>query len=727
MSGLVQSLAEGSDEPNDSIPLLNVRELPLRKVMDYCEHHVDREASPISIPIIKDTIEEVVDEWDVRYLEEMTCQTLCDVITTASYLDVAPLVELLQAKIAFELMKKTPSHIALMMRKALAPKLCPAPQQPMQTFASKLPCDLLLTTLAYLPLRLLADLPGDVWGRLATYYTHLVIDCADPRSRDFFDRLPFQRALEWGMTLAHLERITVRQMTGAWGEEVWVGVVEGQASGHTSERPAKSVESIAFETVPVSSTAPCRSLLIPPLPPLPSHAHPSLPDLKTLTGVGISHTKTIDRRGWKMKALERVEGNMVTRDNTSFGTVLGGGQGLPRDVMLTFIATSESLAHLDVAMRMQNLADVVSAMSPAAVAGLKTLGPLLLAPLRRATPNDNDDWALLDQVKDMLRQHGSSLTSIKATLSAIGIQRGPRYLFPTLSALHRLNAAAGSTPQTLTLDFPDLEACYVDRREGPLSFSLPFIDPLLPPNTSGVFADSMSRLASVIPSVHWRIPSNPQTLAALDTPTEDEKRLASTFTFSKATVVSVRCDALPDNGPAPIPAILPHLPLDAHPNATRLEIHSGNRRGVVELLAAKMPALGEVMGVLKAIGPDKKLTKVEVCVDGLGEGGLQWGEEKEQLPEIEQLECFVVPDITGESLRASAEAAATTVGSLMKLRAIHKATVGFLGVPSRRKKATAEAFERQISTGSSDGFSVTMQMAPAGKEPSVSLTASRPP
>mmetsp|Transcript_22249 Transcript_22249/g.63481 ORF Transcript_22249/g.63481 Transcript_22249/m.63481 type:complete len:160 (+) Transcript_22249:464-943(+) len=52
---------------------------------------------------------------------------------------------------------------------------------------------------------------------------------------------------------------------------------------------------------------------------------------------------------------------------------------------------------------------------------------------------------------------------------------------------------------------------------------------------------------------------------------------------------------------------------------------------------------GEVLGLLKAVGSGRKLARVHLYVDELGEGeaGLQWGDEWDLLPEIHHLEVFI--------------------------------------------------------------------------------------
>lgn len=118
MSGLIKDMLE-EDAPDDdedmehketpTIPIPNVEEKPLKKVIEYCQNHWNNKADPIEKPL-KGRIEEVISEWDRRFLE-IDQQLLIELIMAANYLNIKDLLDLTCAKVASMIKGKSPEQI----------------------------------------------------------------------------------------------------------------------------------------------------------------------------------------------------------------------------------------------------------------------------------------------------------------------------------------------------------------------------------------------------------------------------------------------------------------------------------------------------------------------------------------------------------------------------------------------------------------------------------------
>ncbi|CEM22146.1 unnamed protein product [Vitrella brassicaformis CCMP3155] len=520
-------LEEPDGEGGGEVPLHNIRRAILEKVMQWCkyvsEHHDDDNEAPQPIQetliTTVNTVEEVFgDEWDVTCVEEMDWETLCDVVKAASYLHIPRLIQIAQTKIALYLRtESSPLEIAILVNKAKAvskgasredggqerrlvgdettdePSSStsrePGLRQPLLAFAS-IPYDVLASTLALLPLDLLAAAAGAsltpvdtrVWEVLAVNYTDLIIDYNDA-SATFFEKLSFAAAYEWGRRLPHLRSITVRhpRLLAAWCLRVVIGIVEGHAEARAalvagrrkSGRPIPegSLESITFEPDEDdgdvwfeeddddAERGPLRPAGQPPhtppqrarpdaesmkeraavnkalslLPSRPSPASAYLPAVRSITGLDKEHRPMADRE-WRMPALDTVTETAVMKHDRDRLDVATLGK---------IIQTSERLQELVVTMAPDPLVDALSMIQRAAegeegrLAGLRTIGTLLMT----------DGGAVLaphpsiglTHLKDVLHQHGClSLDHVDVELRPI-VLYGPalRDLVGGLDSFHK--------------------------------------------------------------------------------------------------------------------------------------------------------------------------------------------------------------------------------------------------------------------------------------------------
>jgi len=113
-SGLISDMledqvdAEESDVPE--IPLPNVDSKALQKVIDYCKQHHNNKAIEIEKPL-KGKIEDVICDWDKKFLEELDQSVLIELIMASNYMNIKSLLDLTCAKIASMIKGKSPEQI----------------------------------------------------------------------------------------------------------------------------------------------------------------------------------------------------------------------------------------------------------------------------------------------------------------------------------------------------------------------------------------------------------------------------------------------------------------------------------------------------------------------------------------------------------------------------------------------------------------------------------------
>ena len=116
MSELVKSMMdEDADDDDDAgspteIPLPNVKAQVLRKVIEFCEHHLEEPMTEIEKPLKSQNMGDVVQSWYAEFvnLEQVL---LFELILAANYMDIKPLLDLTCATVASMIKGKTPDEI----------------------------------------------------------------------------------------------------------------------------------------------------------------------------------------------------------------------------------------------------------------------------------------------------------------------------------------------------------------------------------------------------------------------------------------------------------------------------------------------------------------------------------------------------------------------------------------------------------------------------------------
>ena len=114
MSNLVKEMLGEEDADGDGeeqeIPLPNVKNTVLAKVIEFCKHHVNDPMPEIEKPLKSANMNEICPEWDAKFCE-IDQEMLFECILAANYMDIKSLLDLTCAKVAALIKGKTPEEI----------------------------------------------------------------------------------------------------------------------------------------------------------------------------------------------------------------------------------------------------------------------------------------------------------------------------------------------------------------------------------------------------------------------------------------------------------------------------------------------------------------------------------------------------------------------------------------------------------------------------------------
>jgi S-phase kinase-associated protein 1 len=115
MSELVKSMKDEDDEDEDDedskpteIPLPNVKSDVLKKVIEFCEHHLQEPMTEIEKPLKSQNMADVVQKWYADFVD-LEQVLLFELILAANYMDIKPLLDLTCATVASMIKGKTVS------------------------------------------------------------------------------------------------------------------------------------------------------------------------------------------------------------------------------------------------------------------------------------------------------------------------------------------------------------------------------------------------------------------------------------------------------------------------------------------------------------------------------------------------------------------------------------------------------------------------------------------
>lgn len=99
LSALIKNAREeiGSDE---AIPLVEVDEKSLEKIIAYLNHWNGENPPDIEKPLKSCIMKEVIDDWSADFIDDMDLETLTLITVSANFMEISPLIDLACAKLA---------------------------------------------------------------------------------------------------------------------------------------------------------------------------------------------------------------------------------------------------------------------------------------------------------------------------------------------------------------------------------------------------------------------------------------------------------------------------------------------------------------------------------------------------------------------------------------------------------------------------------------------------
>ncbi|KAB5570045.1 Skp1 family, dimerization domain-containing protein [Coniochaeta sp. 2T2.1] len=111
-SVLIRNMIEdlGDDQMSQPIPIMNVNEAVLKKVIEWCEHHRNDPIQPADEEA--DTRKKTTDieEWDQKFMQ-VDQEMLFEIILAANYMDIKPLLDVGCKTVANMIKGKSPEEI----------------------------------------------------------------------------------------------------------------------------------------------------------------------------------------------------------------------------------------------------------------------------------------------------------------------------------------------------------------------------------------------------------------------------------------------------------------------------------------------------------------------------------------------------------------------------------------------------------------------------------------
>ena len=96
MSNLVATTIDDDAEDDDEvreIPLPNVKDAVLAKVIEFCTHYKEEPMNTIQTPLKSSKIEDLVQPWYAEYVK-VEQDLLFELVTAANFMDIKPLLDL---------------------------------------------------------------------------------------------------------------------------------------------------------------------------------------------------------------------------------------------------------------------------------------------------------------------------------------------------------------------------------------------------------------------------------------------------------------------------------------------------------------------------------------------------------------------------------------------------------------------------------------------------------
>ena len=113
-SHLLKGLMTDFNSSQDPIPIPDIKADILNKVVEYLTYYKGKNPKDIPKPMPSANLSEIIDEWDVKFINGIELDSVFDLINAANYMDIPSLLDLSCAKIASLLKGKTAQEIRTM-------------------------------------------------------------------------------------------------------------------------------------------------------------------------------------------------------------------------------------------------------------------------------------------------------------------------------------------------------------------------------------------------------------------------------------------------------------------------------------------------------------------------------------------------------------------------------------------------------------------------------------
>ena len=99
-----------SNDDDDNIPLLNVNDRCLTKIIEFMKYYHNNKMNDIEKPLKSSDLKQIIQEWYADFID-VEQDFLFELINAANYMDIQPLLNLSCAKVASSIKNKTPEEI----------------------------------------------------------------------------------------------------------------------------------------------------------------------------------------------------------------------------------------------------------------------------------------------------------------------------------------------------------------------------------------------------------------------------------------------------------------------------------------------------------------------------------------------------------------------------------------------------------------------------------------
>ena len=113
-SHLLKGLMTDFNSSQEPIPIQDIKADILNKVVEYLTYYKGKNPKDIPKPMPSANLSEIIDEWDVKFINGIELDSVFDLINAANYMDIPSLLDLSCAKIASLLKGKTAQEIRTM-------------------------------------------------------------------------------------------------------------------------------------------------------------------------------------------------------------------------------------------------------------------------------------------------------------------------------------------------------------------------------------------------------------------------------------------------------------------------------------------------------------------------------------------------------------------------------------------------------------------------------------